>query len=164
MDPFIGEIRPFPFTFAPLGWLYCDGSLQSISNYPTLFQLIGTTYGGDGQTTFGLPDLRGRVPMGAATSTQIGQLGGAETVALNSGQVPLHSHGLTVSTSGTSASPVGVHPGLAAPNATPYGAATGTLGASAISPNSGGTTAHANIQPYLAIAFCISTEGVYPTQ
>lgn len=164
MDPYIGEIRPFPFNFAPYGWLSCDGSLVSIYDYQELYSLLGTTYGGDGQNTFGLPDLRSRVPMGAPTSTQVGQLGGAETVSLNSGQVPLHSHGLAVSTSGAVVSPVGAHPGLAAPGATPYGAATATLGAGALSPSSGGPAAHANVQPYLAIAFCISTQGVYPTQ
>lgn len=166
MDPFIGEIRPFPYNFAPQGWLYCDGSLVQISDYDVLYTLLGTTYGGDGVSTFGLPDLRGRVPMGAGTGAgstgTIGQQGGAESVRLTSQQVPLHSHLLVASGSGTSNSPANNHPGLAA--VLTYGSATGSLAADAISPSGAPNGPHANIQPYLAIAFCISYLGVFPSQ
>ncbi len=162
MDPFIGEIRPLPYNFAPVGWLRCDGSLVQISDYDVLYNLIGTTYGGDGVTTFGLPDLRGRVPMGANGSLPVGQLGGAETVTLTSSQTALHSHPLVVSSGSTSDTPVGNHPGVSQ-KAKVYGPASGALAADSILPNQGGSNPHDNIQPYLAVNFCISYQGVYPS-
>ena len=166
MDPFIGEIRPLPFVFAPLGWLYCDGRLVSISDYEVLFNLIGTTYGGDGQTTFGLPDLRGRVPMGAGsgggTTTVLGQLGGVESVALSASQIPAHTHALTTSGSGTSSTPVGNRPGLSSSSV--YGVANGSLAADSVSPSTGGGSPHDNVQPCLTIAFCIAYQGIFPSQ
>lgn len=161
MDPFIGEIRPFPFTFAPQGWLYCDGSLVSINNYQTLYSLIGVTYGGDGQNTFGLPDLRSRVATHPTSATAVGQMGGQETVGLNSSQVAIHTHALQAG--GTAA---GTNPSNSIPavdTVQVYGAATGTLGPNATSPNQGTGAPHANIQPYLTIAYCIAVEGIYPS-
>jgi microcystin-dependent protein len=111
--PFLGEIRLFAGTFAPVGWLMCDGSLQSITSNDALYSLLGTTFGGDGQSTFGLPDLRGRVPIHQGTRPSIGtyaigQSGGAETVSLTAANLPAHSHTLTVSTvAGISADPTG---------------------------------------------------------
>lgn len=163
MDPFIGEIRPFPYNFAPLGWLYCDGSLQQISDYDVLYNLLGTTYGGDGVTTFGLPDLRGRTPRGSNGGAGLGQQGGSETVVLQTPQIGAHTHTLAVSNAGTSASPVNAHPGAATdpvydetPNA--------SLNAGAIVPSLTVGLPHDNVQPYLAVAFCISTQGIYPSQ
>lgn len=162
MDPFIGEIRPLPFTFAPLGWLYCDGSLVSIADYQALYTLLGLTYGGDGVSTFGLPDLRSRVPMHASGTAQLGVPGGAEAVRLLGNQVPIHSHALVTGGTGTVASPVGAYPATA--SVPLYGPASGTLGPLAIGPNPGTGAPHDNVQPYLTLAFCIAYDGIYPSQ
>src|SRR5271155_1181943 len=97
-SPYVGEIRMFGGNFAPEGWLFCDGSLLAISEYTTLFQLIGTTYGGNGQTTFALPDLRGRVPVHQGSGFVMGQQDGAETVTLTAEQLPAHTHALNATT------------------------------------------------------------------
>jgi len=168
-SPFIGEIRIFGGNFPPAGWAFCDGSLIAISENTALFQLIGTTYGGDGQTTFALPDLRGRVPMhqgsglGLANRT-IGEAGGVETVTLTTNQIPIHSHApLAVSGSGNQATPQnGVWAGSAnslySPNA-PSLALNATLGSVV-----GGGQPHDNLMPFLAISFIISLFGIFPTQ
>lgn len=163
MEPYVGEIRLLPFTFAPLGWAFCDGSLLTIAGNEVLFNLIGTTYGGDGQTTFALPDLRSRVPMHLGSGSTLGQSGGVETVGLTTAQMPAHGHALSVSGSGTTSSPVGVHPGLGPGGAAPYGAATGALAADAVGSSTGTGSAHANLQPYLGLSYCISLFGIYPT-
>jgi microcystin-dependent protein len=168
-SPFIGEIRLFGGNFAPVGWAFCDGSLIPISENSAMFQLIGTTYGGDGQSTFALPDLRGRLPMhmgtGAGLSPRtIGEQGGVETVTLNTNQIPVHSHApLAVSGNGNQATPqngvwAGAANSLYSPNA-PSLALNATLGGSA-----GGNQPHENHMPFLAVSFIISLFGIFPSQ
>src|SRR5205807_31071 len=97
-QPYVGEIRIFAGNFAPAGWMFCEGQLLPISEYETIFNLIGTTYGGDGQSTFALPDLRGRLPMHVGNGTSLAESAGVESVTLNTQQIPVHSHGLLAST------------------------------------------------------------------
>lgn len=168
-SPFIGEIRMFGGSFAPQGWAFCDGQTMPISENDVLFTLIGTTYGGDGQQTFNLPDLRGRLPMhmgtGAGlTSRTIGENGGVETVTLTTQQIPIHNHTpLAVSGNGNQATPQnGVWAGAAASrysSSAPNLAMNNTLGGAA-----GGNQPHDNLMPYLVISFIISLFGVFPTQ
>ncbi|QNQ10633.1 phage tail protein [Sphingomonas alpina] len=177
-QPFIGEIRMFGGNFQPLGWAFCDGRLLAISENDVLFQLIGTTYGGDGQSTFALPDLRGRLPvhMGTGpglTTRVIGEKSGSEEVTLNVGQLPAHSHTLVASTAAaTLPSPAGALPGAVNPTATQYSfyVTPGTstmnqtpMAATSISPI-GGSQAHENRMPALNISFIISLFGVFPSQ
>lgn len=170
-QPFVGEIRIFAGNFAPAGWQFCQGQLLAISENETLFQLIGTTYGGDGQTTFGLPDLQGRIPIhqGARTggdAYQLAEKAGAETVTLSTNQVPAHSHPLTAaSTPGTIASPHNAvfaahrdHKVFA--NTT---APTGNFPPSMVA-SAGGGQPHDNLPPYLCVNFIISLFGIYPSQ
>jgi microcystin-dependent protein len=169
-DPFIGEIRIFASNYAPLGWASCNGSLLPISQYEALYTLIGTTYGGDGQTTFALPDLRGRAPVhqGAAptlSSYAPGQAGGLESVVLTVSQIPSHDHALVAATgSGTTADPHG-NVLAASPSSALYvdGATpTDALATAALTPT-GGTDAHDNLMPYVTINYIIALSGVYPS-
>ncbi|WP_426450830.1 phage tail protein [Paenibacillus sp. S-38] len=171
-EPYIGEIRMFGGNFAPVGWALCHGQLLPISENDALFTLIGTTYGGDGQTTFALPDLRGRAPVhqGKNPITQssfaLGQMGGVETVTLTQGNIPSHTHPVRAQKEpGTTGSPAG---GLWAasavnPYAVPGGTPSGTMHPAAVSP-AGGNQPHDNMMPYLAVNFIISLEGIYPSQ
>ena len=162
-QPYVGEIRALGFNFAPSGWHLCDGSLLSISQNDTLFNLIGTTYGGDGQNTFGLPDLRGRAPVHAGTGFTIGQNGGAENVTLTSSQVPAHSHSINADSSGGGAnSPANGY--FATTTLDNYGSPASAASGNVLTSNNGSTQPHANIQPYLTINYSISLFGVYPTQ
>jgi microcystin-dependent protein len=172
-NPYIGEIRIFGGNFAPLNWLFCDGRLLSISENPVLFQLLGTTYGGDGQQTFALPDLRSRVPVHQGTllgtSYVIGQSAGTENVTLITQQMPLHNHVMQSSNTSPQLSPNGTLPGVASSGAgTPqiYGAAA--TKATTLNPISittdGQSVPHNNIQPYLAVSFIISLSGIFPSQ
>ena len=168
--PYVGQIIMVGFNFAPLGWMLCDGSVLPISENETLFNLIGTTYGGDGQQTFALPDLRGRVPVGIGqgsglTNRIIGQSFGVETVPLTVNQLPSHQHVLNPAASQsepTSDRPDNNYPALGGyyagttNSSSPMGAPT--LGAA------GGGQPHNNIQPVLAINFIISLFGVFPSQ
>ena len=167
-DPYVGEIRMFGGNFAPVGWAFCNGALIPISENDTLFLLIGTTYGGDGQNTFALPDLQGRLPMhqgtGAGLSSHvIGEQGGVETVTLNVNQIPAHSHApLAVSGSGNQTTPqngvwAGVTTSIYTSNA-PNTAFNAALGGA-----SGGSQPHENLMPFLAISFIISLFGIYPS-
>lgn len=160
--PYIGEIRLFAGNFAPQGWLFCDGALVPISEYETLFQLIGTTYGGDGQSTFALPDLRGRVPVHQGNGVVVGQSFGVETVTLTTLQVPAHTHPVVASnqpaTHSTAAGNFfaqGEDPLYAAP-----GGPTVTLGPTSAF---GGNQPHNNLQPYLGLNFIISFFGIFPS-
>ncbi|MVN86391.1 phage tail protein [Deinococcus sp. HMF7620] len=172
MEPFIGEIRLFGGNFAPVGWAFCDGSLLTISEYETLYTLIGTTYGGDGQTNFAVPDLRGRLPVHVGTqqgnTLALGQTTGSETVTLNSTQMPVHGHALQAS-SQTAPPGGGVTAGalLAQPEAGELYAGTGrrpkTLSPQTIGV-SGGSQPHSNQSPYLCVNFIISLFGIYPSQ
>jgi microcystin-dependent protein len=162
--PYIGEVRLFGGNFAPLGWALCDGSLLSIDSNAALFNLIGTTYGGDGQTTFALPDLRGRAPVHVGGQFTLGQPGGSEQVTVTSAQLPAHQHSpAAVSGSGGTGSPTGAV-WAGASNAI-YGAGTANapMNAATGSPTGGGQP-HDNLSPFLVLTFIIALEGVYPTQ
>lgn len=165
-QPFVGEIRIFAGSFAPAGWMFCDGQLLAISENETLFQLIGTTYGGDGQSTFGLPDLRGRMPVHQGSGLVLAETGGVESVTLTSQQIPVHTHPLVGSAANASAtSPAGGVPGTMPEVATSaYGsdAPLTTLTPQSISPV-GGSQPHENMQPYLCVAFIISLFGIFPS-
>jgi microcystin-dependent protein len=167
-QPYVGEIRMFAGNFNPAGWMFCDGSLLPISENETLFNLIGTTYGGDGQSTFALPDLRGRVPIhmgtGAGLSTyQIGENGGVESVTLTVNQTPSHTHVPMGSNSGSAETPTNNFWGNTA-TGKPYGAAPGnvTMNTATIL-STGGSQPHDNMIPYLCINYIISLFGIYPS-
>lgn len=170
MAPYVGEIRIFAGNFAPAGWMLCQGQLLPISENEVLFQLIGTTYGGDGQSTFALPNLSGRVPVhqgtgSSGTTYQMGEIGGVESVTLTVQQIPAHSHAyLAIAQNGTQISPQG---NLSANvlNIAPYinGAPEGPMNPGAITA-SGGSQPHENLQPYLCVNFIISLFGVFPSQ
>lgn len=171
-QPYVGEIRMFGGSFAPVGWLPCDGRVVAISEYETLFQLIGTTYGGDGQSTFGLPQLCGRVPIHQGTGSDgnaytIGELGGVETVTLTTNQIPLHTHTMLGSTDPSTSNNVQGTVGASLPAAgtqSAYGTDPPTiqLNAGAISP-SGGSQPHENMAPYLTVTVIISMFGIFPS-
>jgi microcystin-dependent protein len=163
-QPYVGEIRMFAGNFAPAGWMFCEGQLLPISENETLFQLIGTTYGGDGQSTFALPDLRGRLPLHMGNGAILAETGGVESVTLTVNQIPAHSHPLQAAgTTGNQASPGG---NLLANslNVTPYinDAPTGNMNAAAIGA-AGGSQPHNNFQPYLCVDFIISLFGIFPS-
>lgn len=169
-DPFLSEIRIFGFNFAPRGWAQCDGQLLPINQYQSLYSLLGTTYGGDGRTTFALPDLRGRVPVspgnsGAGTNITYGAKTGQETVALTSAQLPQHTHvAQASSTDGNNPLPAGKV--LAAtpaqiwrdPDTSMTSLKTGTVA------NAGGGQPHDNMQPFLALNYCIALQGNFPSR
>lgn len=167
---FIGEIRMFAGNFAPAGWEFCAGQLLSVAQNETLFELIGTTYGGDGENTFALPDLRSRIPVHQGTgpggeSYTPGQAGGVETVTLTTQQMPAHSHPLMASnTDGNQISPQNHVPARSL-NITPYinDSPGADMNASAIT-TVGGSQPHNNVQPYLCINFIISLFGIFPSQ
>jgi microcystin-dependent protein len=169
-QPFVGECRPVGFNFAPNGWQTCQGQLLSISEFTTLFQLIGTTYGGDGQQTFGLPDLQGRVPIhqgsNQGSSFVIGGRGGGENVTLLTGQMPIHSHPLQAcGSNGNSNSPQN---NVLAGNATqvyygPNPAPVRAMNPAAIT-SVGGSLPHNNLQPYMTLTWVISLFGIFPSQ
>lgn len=173
-NPFLGEIRMAGFNFAPRGWAFCNGQPLPISNYSALYALIGTTYGGDGQTTFGLPDLQGRSPVGQGngpglTPTVIGQVYGQESVTLTTGQIPGHSHSVKGQAGpglATTADPTG---GLWASQASttdqPYstGAPDTTMSGQGVA-NAGGGQPHENRPPYLVVNFVIALEGIFPSR
>jgi microcystin-dependent protein len=163
--PYVGEIRMFGGNFAPAGWMFCEGQLLPISENTTLFQLIGTTYGGDGQNTFALPDLRGRLPLHFGNGFTLAETGGAEQITLTVNQIPAHSHALLASTT-TAQQTQGTGQVLAnSATALMYIEDTPTV---ALNPNSvtsaGGSQPHTNFQPYLCINFIISLFGVFPSQ
>lgn len=166
-DPFIAEIRAFPYNFSPRGWLPCDGQLLPIAQNTALFSLLGTTYGGDGRTNFGLPDLRGRFPMGAGqgpglSPRELGEQVGAETVTLTTAQIPVHNHGLRGTSSATTSNPSGAALANVATNGLVY-RTPGTLARSGSSlAITGGSQPHENRQPALALTFCIATVGIFP--
>ena len=167
-QPYVGEIRMFGGNFAPVNWMLCQGQLLPISEYDVLFNLIGTTYGGDGQTTFALPNLSSRVPVHAGSSGfgnyVMGQNGGLEAVTLTTAQLPNHTHlMLCNSASASSPNPAGQYPGAAASNLYgPIASANGVLN-NASTGNVGGNQPHDNLMPYLAVNFIISLFGIYPS-
>ena len=174
MDPFVGEIRLLPYNFAPLGWADCNGALMPISENEVLFQLIGTTYGGDGTNTFALPDMRGRVPIHAGSPTgmgtyEIGQLSGSESVTLLTGNLPSHTHTLNATTTLADTGTPGGSVALGALSGnTMYtnsiqGVNSGALGSTTIG-MAGNTQPHENRMPTLTMRYCICTSGVFPSQ
>jgi microcystin-dependent protein len=167
-EPYVGEIRMFGGNFAPSGWAMCAGQLLAISENDTLFTLIGTTYGGDGQSTFGLPNLQGRVPIHQGQGFTIGQLGGTESVTLTTSQLPVHSHPmLATNDQGSQTSPGNAFAGSlpSQGQAFPYGTDEpfDSLDGSSIG-SVGGSQPHENLQPYLTVSFIISLFGIFPTQ
>ncbi len=163
-QPYVGEIRMFGGNFAPAGWMFCEGQLLPISENETLFQLIGTTYGGDGQSTFALPDLRGRLPIHQGNGFILAETGGVEDVLLTAAQLPSHTHALAASRDvATLTDPAGN-----------VSAQTGAFdqfqtmpAAQAMAPQSisqvGGNQPHSNMQPYLCVSFIISLFGIFPS-
>ena len=169
-DPFVAEIRIFPFNFAPRGWAWCDGQLLPISQNTALFSLLGTTYGGDGKSNFALPDLQGRAPMhpgqGPGLSLHdLGETGGSETVTLLESEMPGHSHAMRAySDPGDLADPT--NRAIArAPTGKPFqtntAASVAQMAPSSLAP-AGGDQPHNNLQPYLTFYFCIALQGVFP--
>ena|SRR5437867_6667603 len=164
-QPYVGEIRIFAGNFAPAGWMFCEGQLLPISENETLFQLIGTTYGGDGQSTFALPDLRGRLPLHQGNGLVLAEQGGVETVTLTVNQIAAHSHPMVSSSS------IGSQPNAQAnllakvSNVDLY---SGDSPDTAMSPVTvtaiGGNQPHNNLQPYLCVDFIISLFGIFPSQ
>lgn len=167
-QPYVGEIRIFAGNFAPAGWMFCEGQILPISENETLFQLIGTTYGGDGQSTFALPDLRGRLPLhvgaGGGGSFVLAETGGAEEVTLTTSQIPAHTHALMASTSaGTQNSPNNSVT-AASPSVTLYAAdVTDSNMSTATVAGHGGSQPHTNVQPYLCVNFILSLFGIFPS-
>jgi microcystin-dependent protein len=172
-NPYLGEIRMFAFNFAPEGWALCDGQTLSISQNTALFALLGTTYGGNGTTTFQLPNLQSRVPIHQGTGLGLspyvmGQIQGAETVILNVQQIPSHNHSLNCNTGGgNAASPQNNFPAVESTGTSLDYDSAATSGA-AMSPAAlsltGGSQPHTNIQPYLCVNFCIAMQGIFPSR
>lgn len=162
--PYLGEIRMFAGDFEPYGWRFCDGRLLAISEYDALFTLIGTTYGGDGQTTFALPDLRGRVPIHSYT-TQLGEMRGVESVTVIPTQVPVHSHDVQgTSGPGLSSDPSGAVPARNALGSPHYSLGGDTSLAAGALDVAGGSQPHDNLMPSLCVHFIICTDyGVFPS-
>ena len=173
--PFVGQIISVGFNFAPLGWFLCDGSLQDIAGYETLYALLGTTYGGNGTTTFGLPDLRGRAPLSMGTgkglSTYVqGQMLGVEQVTLTANNTPLHTHPVSLSVnSATTATPatgttLGTNVQGALTGFYAAGPATQPLSAATFRANTNGGLPHENRQPFVVLNYIIAWAGVFPSQ
>jgi microcystin-dependent protein len=176
-EPYVGEIRAFGFNFAPIGWSLCNGQLVAISENTALYSIIGTTYGGDGQSTFGLPNLQGRVPMHWGTSqgftTVIGEVQGTPEVNLTVGATPAHTHTMSIGsvpTGGvilrTPTATASTYIATVTPNRAylnPPTAFNAQFSSSVIS-SVGGSLPHENMQPYLAVSFCICLQGIYPSR
>ncbi len=164
-SPYIGEIRMFGGNFAPVGWAFCNGAVMAIAENDVLFELIGTTYGGDGQETFNLPDLQGRIPIHQGSGFVIGQVAGTETVTLVSTQIPAHNHGLGATTAaGDSQAPTNaIFASSALAQFTAQAASAGTFNTAMVQTTGGGQP-HENLVPFLAVTFIISLFGIFPSQ
>jgi len=164
-QPYVGEVRMFGGNFAPLGWNFCDGSLLAIAENETLFQVIGTTYGGDGESTFALPDMRGRLPVHQGSGFIVGQNGGVESVTLSTQQIPSHTHPMLASVNvGQDTSPSNKVVAQIGGGALPYiQDSTDTNLAPQAVTSVGGSQPHNNVQPYLCISFIISLFGIFPS-
>jgi microcystin-dependent protein len=165
-QPYVGEIRMFAGNFAPAGWMFCEGQLLPISEYETLFQLIGTTYGGDGQSTFALPDLRGRVPLHQGNGFVLAETGGVEEVTLTVSQIPAHSHPALASTASAASTDAASNVGARITVAGVFAYGTDNP-PQPLSPQAvgavGGSQPHTNFQPYLCVDFIISLFGIFPS-
>ncbi len=167
MDPYVGEIRMFGGNFAPVGWMFCNGQILGIAEYEALYALIGTTYGGDGQSTFALPDLRGRIPIHQSPSYALGSAAGVESVTLTIGQLPAHGH--TLSGSAAESETANPQNGLFAtsvdtPFYAPFNSAKGATLNPQVVGQSGGGQPHNNMMPFQCVTFIIAVEGIYPSQ
>jgi len=170
-QPFVAQIQIVPYNFAPRGWATCDGQLMAISQNTALFSLLGTTYGGDGRTTFALPNLQGSSPMhwdqGPGLSDyQLGQSGGSSAVTLPNSQMPLHGHSLQASASAaTTGAPTGTEVLAGTPDTAIYGGAANLtpMSTGALTP-AGGSAPHNNRQPYLGLLFIIALQGIFPSR
>jgi microcystin-dependent protein len=164
-QPYVGEVRMFAGNFAPAGWMFCEGQLLPISEYETLFNLIGTTYGGDGQSTFALPDLRGRIPLHFGNGFTLAESGGVETVTLTVSQIPAHSHPFLVSSDDASSDAPSGAMVARSPQIKAFHSGGPTV---AMAPqfigSTGGSQPHDNFQPYLCVDFIISLFGIFPSQ
>lgn len=163
-EPFLGEIRPFAFGFTPKGWASCDGQLLPINQNQALFALLGTMYGGNGTTTFALPDLRGRAGMHLSSVHTQGERAGQENVTLTTAQIPLHSHTANCSNvAGTQTSPAGKFWAQDSDGNVVFASTGGaTMAATAIGNTGGGP--HPNMQPYLVVNYCIALQGIFPSR
>lgn len=168
-EPFVGEIRMFAGNFAPRGWAFCDGQLLAVSQNDALFSLLGTIYGGDGRTTFGLPDLRGRIPIHAGhgpglSNRRLGAKAGSENVTLTVNQMPSHTHPMQATTNPASrTSPEGALPARSGLDAfRVLGTPSQNLAPSIT--NTGGSRSHTNLMPYLCVHFIIALFGIYPSR
>ena len=163
-EPFLSEIRIFSFSYNPQGWAKCDGQLLPINQNQALFSLLGTTYGGNGQTNFGLPDLRGRVPMHVGNGLVLGQKAGEETHTVIASEMAAHTHQVKASGDGPTVTPPTNNYWASNTGFTPYG----TAGDTAMSPqaigNTGGSQPHENRSPYLTLNFCIALQGIFPSR
>jgi microcystin-dependent protein len=171
-DPFVAEIRIFPFNFPPTGWAFCNGQLMPLSQNTALFSLLGTTYGGDGKSTFALPDLQGSVPMQPGqgqglTDRFLGEQSGTETVTLLVSEIPIHTHSLMASSDPADAQIPSVNATLARSSGGDAFTAS-TSGLTQMAPQAlapaGGSLPHNNLQPYLTLNFCIALQGVFPAR
>jgi len=164
-QPYVGEIRMFAGNFAPAGWMFCEGQLLPISEYETLFNLIGTTYGGDGQSTFALPDLRGRIPLHMGNGFTLAETGGAETITLTVSQIPAHSHPYLATVNVGNQANVNAQVVAQSPQIKLYieDVPDGNMAPTAIT-STGGSQPHDNFMPYLCLDFIISLFGIFPSQ
>lgn len=164
-QPYVGEIRIFAGNFAPAGWAFCEGQLMAISENETLFQLIGTTYGGDGQSTFAMPDMRGRIPIHQGSGFTLAETGGAEQITLTTQQIPAHTHPYLCSADpGNSVNPQSNLASRTAGATSLYIEDSPTVNMHAMAIGSvGGSQPHTNFQPYLCVNFIISLFGIFPS-
>ena len=166
-EPFLSEIRLMSFNFAPKGWALCNGQLLPINQNQALFSLLGTTYGGDGRVNFALPDLRSRVPIHVGSGHTLGERGGEQAHTLSIAELPTHSHVASASPQwdNTNVAIPSNTTFLASPLSQTYGdpVALGTMNPGTIA-NVGGSQAHLNMQPFLALNFCIALQGIFPSQ
>jgi microcystin-dependent protein len=167
-EPFLAEIRIVGFNFAPKGWAFCDGQILPINQNQSLYSLLGTTYGGDGKTSFALPELRGRTPIHVGDGYRVGQKGGTETVTLTAAEIPAHKHALKASADDAdSNSNAKALFATTSPEDSLYGdpsdASATTLSSTTIT-NAGGGQAHTNMQPYLTLNYCIALRGLFPSR
>lgn len=162
--PYLSELRMFSFNFAPKGWAQCNGQLLPINQNQALFSLLGTAYGGNGQTTFALPDLRGRTPMHAGAGYVQGQTGGQTAHTITMSEMPAHNHLVMASSNAPNAATPGGNFFASNTSFTPYGTAPNTTMAPSDVTNIGGSQPHNNMAPYLVINICIALQGIFPSR
>lgn len=162
-EPFLGEIKIISWNFPPKGWAFCNGTLLPINQNQALFSILGTTYGGDGQRTFGLPNLQGRVPAHVGNGIVLGEMGGETTHTLNISELPAHTH-VPVGSSSPGTLPSASGNLWAANNANPYAGSANAAMAPASGGVTGGNQPHENMSPYLVLNFIIALQGIFPSQ